>query len=434
MNLGIDVIDFHISGINFANCFCCSVIISVVLTALLLKKVHTSEIRAFIFFSFFAVAAMWTDFIGYMCSGNVIFIMLNYIINICSYAFSALAACSFHTYILAYFEERKGTHYKLIHRVGVYVYAVLCTAVYASSVWTGAFFSVDSENIYRGTELSFVTGSILTPIVIASIYIIIKNRKLTSKRDTLIHLMYNLTYIVLGFIDSLYVLTFHYIVMTVFIVLIFIFIGQERDKELETKQKELAISELNALRLQMNPHFIYNTLASVDGLIVLDPKSARQLIAKFIKHLRSSYLDSSPMEVEFEKELENIRCYLSVEEVRFPGIKVEYDIGVSDFLIPPLTVQPIVENAVKHGICQKNDSTGTIVISTYADGASYCVKVTDDGVGFDAGAQSSDDGRSHIGIENTRKRLELICNGALEITSIPGEGTQAVITIPGGKV
>lgn len=430
MNFGIAIVDNHIHGINFANCFCCSIFISIILAALLLKKRHTSEIRSFIFFSFFTVAAIWTDFIGYMCSGNELFVVLNYVTNICSYSFSALSACSYYTYLLAYYEERGKKIHSTVDIVCAYAYAVICSVIYTSSIWTGTFFTIDSNNVYHGTDLSFITGMIAFPLLFSSVYVILKNRKYTSTRDMFIHLMYILLYTILGFIDAFYIMTFHYIVMTIFIILIYIFIGQERDKELEIKQKELAVSELNALRLQMNPHFIYNTLASIDGLVVMDPASARQLIAKFTKHMRSSYLDSSPTEVEFEKELENIKCYLSVEEVRFPDIKVEYDLKVTDFAVPPLTVQPIIENAVKHGICKKNDSSGTIVISTFDDNANYYIRITDDGVGFDSDTQLPNDGRSHLGIANTRKRLELICNGTLEITGKPGIGTEAVITIP----
>lgn len=428
--MGISVIENHINGINFANEFCCAIFTVVILGALLAKKHHNNEIRSLIYFCFCSATAMWTDAICYMCGGNIRLVGVHYVMTVVSYAFTAFSACTFLTYILTYFEERKNIKYSRTNRVFAFVYSVICSMVYASSVWTGRYFYIDSTGRYQGTARAVFTGAILLPLAIASIVVIISNRKLTSKRDTIIHLLYSLSYIIIGSFDSIYTLSFHYIVMTIFVFLIFIFINQERDKDLQVKEKELAISELNALRLQMNPHFVYNTLASIDGLVIVDPREARQLIAKFTKHLRSSYLDNSPNMVLFEKELENIKCYLSVEQVRFPDIEVEYKLGVTDFNIPPLTVQPIIENAIKHGICKRDDSAGTITISTFDDDDNYYIEIKDNGVGFDIKAPKKEDGRSHIGITNTEKRLELICNGKLEITSEIGIGTRALITIP----
>lgn len=432
--MGISVIENHINGINFANEFCCAIFTIVILAALLFKKHHNTEIRGLLYFCFCSATAMWTDTICYMCGGNKNMIGLMYLMTVISYAFTTFATCTFYAYIMAYFEERSNLHYHPLLKIGAYVYSLVCTAIYASSVWTEKFFYIDSQSRYQATADAHIIGVIELPLVLASVFIIIKNRKLTSKRDTVIHLLYNLTYVILGYFDAVYTVSFHYIVMTIFVIIIFIFINQERDKELETKHKELAISELNALRLQMNPHFVYNTLASIDGLVDVDPNSAKDLIAKFTKHLRSSYLNNSPAFVDFAHELENIKCYLSVEEVRFPDINIEYDLRTTDFKVPPLTIQPLVENAIKHGICKTEDGSGTITIASFEDDKNYYVKITDNGVGFDTNAPVKKDGRSHVGIANTEKRLKLICNGSLMISGKPGEGTQALITIPKEKV
>ena len=428
--MGIPVIDQHIDGINIANCFCCSVFISVVLIALLQKKEHTATVRHFILFAFFSATATWMDVISYLSAGNALFRGLSYVVNAGTYLFSALAACAFFIYIIAYFEERAHKTYTPVLRKAAYVYTALCSVLYISSIWTHTFFYLDAENRYIETPLTFVTGVVIIPLVVAGIAVILKNRKSTTTGDTVIHLLYNIAYLALGLLDTLLTTTFHYIVMAVFVVVIYIFINQQRDEVLKTKQKELAVSELNALRLQMNPHYIYNTLASIDGLVMTEPKEARGLIAKFTKHLRAGYLDDNPRVVPFEKELENIRCYLAVEEVRFPHIRVEYAIETTDFTLPPLTVQPLVENAIKHGICKKNDSAGKIDIATVETEDSYCIIVRDDGVGFDPTAPKPHDGRSHIGLENARKRLELICGGSLEITGEIGVGVEAVVKIP----
>jgi sensor histidine kinase YesM len=107
----------------------------------------------------------------------------------------------------------------------------------------------------------------------------------------------------------------------------------------------------------------------------------------------------------------------------------EYDIGAKDFMVPALSLQPIVENAVKHGL-GKQIGGGTLKIFTYDRGNHYEIIIMDNGVGFDPMHPKHADGRSHVGVENVRKRLETLCDGQLEMESAPGIGTRAIISIP----
>ena len=123
-----------------------------------------------------------------------------------------------------------------------------------------------------------------------------------------------------------------------------------------------------------------------------------------------------------------MRYYLNIEQVRFPDIEVVFYLESSDFLIPALSVQPLVENAVKHGLMGL-ESGGRIVISTYENDKNYYVKVEDNGVGFD----SIDESKKHIGITNTRGRLEAMCQGKLVIESEINKGTRATVIVPKEK-
>ena len=136
--------------------------------------------------------------------------------------------------------------------------------------------------------------------------------------------------------------------------------------------------------------------------------------------------------IRISKELEHVQHYVSIEQVRFPDIQVKYDLKAGDFVLPALTVQPLVENAIKHGLMGL-ESGGCVEISTYETQDAFCVCVKDDGIGFDQNA--FEDGKKHIGIKNIRERIEVVCGGTLTITSTPGVGTTARITIPkdGGK-
>ena len=128
------------------------------------------------------------------------------------------------------------------------------------------------------------------------------------------------------------------------------------------------------------------------------------------------------------RELEHIECYLEIEMERFDNISVVYDIGVKDFSVPPLTLQPIVENSIQHGLRAKK-SGGTITISTWKDEGKIYISVKDNGIGFDM-IKPKDTKRKHLGIENTKFRIEKICNGTLDVKSIVNAGTEVLISIP----
>jgi sensor histidine kinase YesM len=125
--------------------------------------------------------------------------------------------------------------------------------------------------------------------------------------------------------------------------------------------------------------------------------------------------------------MEHVHHYISIENVRFPDMTFSFEMNSNDFHIPALTIQPIVENAIKHGL-MKLPKGGTIRVISYENDTHYCVLVEDDGVGFDTGVLL--DERKHIGIRNIRGRLKTMVNGSLEIESKEGFGTKVLISIP----
>ncbi len=210
--------------------------------------------------------------------------------------------------------------------------------------------------------------------------------------------------------------------------LVFCNVYVEQSRRLLKQTSELNTSKLNAMIMQINPHFIYNTLASIDSLIRTDPEKAHQLVLKFSAYLRDNYssLTSQSM-VSFREELKILEHYLEIEQIRFPNLKVIYKIQAVNFKLPGLTVQPLAENAVKHGIRKRRKGEGTLTIESEERANDYVVRIIDDGVGFDAIPR---DGKPHIGISNARLRLELLCEGTLNVTSIPQAGTVCEIIIP----
>ncbi len=133
--------------------------------------------------------------------------------------------------------------------------------------------------------------------------------------------------------------------------------------------------------------------------------------------------------ISFERELAHVQGYLSLEKMRFEDeLNVEYRIESLRGMLPPLTVQPLVENAVRHGVAKK-EGGGTVSISSFENEDAFYVVIKDDGVGFDPDAPQKDD-RTHVGIQNVRNRLAAQCGGRLEIRSAPGAGTSATIILP----
>ena len=203
-------------------------------------------------------------------------------------------------------------------------------------------------------------------------------------------------------------------------------------KELETEKTalnaQLAQSRIATMMSQIRPHFIYNTLGSIEQLCELDPQKAGPLVHNFSKYLRGNFGElDNPRPIQMTQEMEHVQYYISIEKVRFPDMTFLFERNSVDFRLPALSVQPIVENAVKHGL-MKRDKGGTIRVMTYETADSYCVCVEDDGVGFDPEPLWED--RAHMGLRNIRERLKAMVNGTLQIESTIGVGTKVLITIP----
>ena len=193
--------------------------------------------------------------------------------------------------------------------------------------------------------------------------------------------------------------------------------------------KELDDMNMTLMLSQIQPHFIYNALNTIKYLIKKDPKTAETAIVKFSNYLRANMDSLTQREpIPFTKELDHVKNYIAIESLRFgERLRIEYFIEEEDFSIPPLTIQPIVENAIKHGVNQKPDG-GTVKISSYKKDGFIYVVIEDDGVGFDI-HQKKDDGRSHVGINNIKTRLNEYMGAEVIIESTLGQGTCVTVKI-----
>lgn len=205
-------------------------------------------------------------------------------------------------------------------------------------------------------------------------------------------------------------------------------------KELEVEKAmlnaELVESRISTMMSQIRPHFIYNTLGSIEQLCELDPPKAGELVHDFAKYLRGNFGElDNPKPILMSKEMDHVHHYVSIENVRFPDMTFTFEMNSDDFHIPALTIQPIVENAIKHGL-MKLQKGGSIRVVSYETDTEYRVSVIDDGVGFDTSLLLDD--RKHVGLRNIRERLKAMVNGSIEIESTVGVGTKVLIRIPKG--
>ena len=210
-----------------------------------------------------------------------------------------------------------------------------------------------------------------------------------------------------------------------FFMLILIMTGQI--KSYISKQKENALAYAENLALQMRPHFIYNVMMSIYYLIEQNPDKARQVTLDFTTYLRKNFSSvASENMIPFTEELEHVKAYLSVEQVRFEEILyVDIDTPHTGFKLPPLTIQPIVENAVRHGVDPEHAPLH-ISIRTESIPAGSVVTIENDGLPL--GENDSDD--PHIALNNIRERLKNSCNGRIDVTGMDGKGARVTIFIP----
>ena len=218
--------------------------------------------------------------------------------------------------------------------------------------------------------------------------------------------------------------------------------------ESETMQKQLHDSQLQLMMGQIQPHFMFNTLSSIRTLIKVDPEIAYDMIFNFSNYLRANVDNLTNLKgILFSAEVEHIKNYVNIEKIRFGDrLTMEYDIQEMDFVVPPLAIQPLVENAIKHGVCKRPEG-GTVCLRSYKDGKDFVVEVEDNGVGIsqerlqtvlygDSNSNeisltgNASEKHTSTGMRNIIMRLKEMCRADLEINSTEGEGTLMRVVFP----
>jgi signal transduction histidine kinase len=205
---------------------------------------------------------------------------------------------------------------------------------------------------------------------------------------------------------------------------------------------QLAEARLAVLSAQLNPHFLFNTLHAVSSLVERDPRGVRRMIARLSELLRVTLEGTKEQEIPLSRELELLRLYLDIMEVRFQGkldLDIDPDHDVMDALVPSFVLQPLVENAVMHGV-SKVEGTGRIELRARRDGDDLVITVRDNGPGVTVTSPSTEEsaarargpGAGGLGLRTTRARLEQLYGAEYMLSLRPGPGGGAVaeVTLP----
>ena len=304
------------------------------------------------------------------------------------------------------------------------VYLALLIATQFSNV----IYYYTPDNVYhRGPwyPVLLVPPALLMLVNLAAMY---RRRKVLSRRQ----LQAFSTYILIPLVSMLVQMAFYGLLMIVigtsvaaFCMLVFIL--RDQIERYVAQQEENARQRASINVLQMRPHFIYNTMTSIYYLCGQDVKKAQTVILDFTSYLRQNFtaIVSENM-IPFPQELEHARAYLAVEKARYEDkLFVEYDTAYTAFRLPPLTLQPLVENAVKHGL-SPDLCPLYLSISTRENEYGVEVVVEDTGPGF----SQSDDDEPHIALANIRERLKAMCDGRLVLEQRNEGGTIARLVIP----
>jgi two-component system sensor histidine kinase ChiS len=206
--------------------------------------------------------------------------------------------------------------------------------------------------------------------------------------------------------------------------------------DMKRSAEEAVRSEMAFLQAQIKPHFLYNALNTIISLSLDEPQTAHDLLLHLSRYLRGSFdFRNKHRLVPLRKELELTKAYLQIEQARFTNrLRIRYEVDEAvDCMLPPLTLQPLVENAVRHGI-MKQEQGGTITVSVLADGHDFVIAVEDDGVGMTESAQSilsrESEGEGGVGLKNIHQRMLRLYGRGLDIESEPGRGTKVTLRIP----
>jgi len=405
--------------------FCFLVVLFILFTILSRrneKKLDTSKV--FLYHAILLIILELTDIITWRLYKEIEYAKLYEIVSV----INALIFCLVEITNYTLFLKILGSKNRMPHYIAYVAYDI-CAFVMVFPCTRNYFINYSNASWQMGKYYFFYIGIFLL-INLGIIYWIIKRRKAVGNMNAFGLFVMIVIQIIQATGTCKEAFSHASITICMCTLLLYLIYYQNAEINLHKKELELERSKDLMIESQIKPHFIFNVLTSISNLCVKDPYEAREGINEFASYLRENMemLDEDNL-IFFNKELENIKHYLNIEKMRFQDkLNIVYNIECDSFMIPPLTIQPLVENVVKHGIFEKIKG-GTVTISSKEEDDNYVIIIKDDGVGFDTSIIDEID-KTHIGIKNSLKRLKNEVNASIDFNSIINKGTTITITIP----
>ena len=376
--------------------------------------------KSFMLLLAFIMATLISDLLSWIGEGRIELSTLTIVSNTVAVCFSYITIMCFMFYLRETLNNKTKVLSAMIWCFGIL--SIITIAFLVANAFYGYAFYVDELGHYVRVDdiimsIIYIQFPVLSSLAIVLSLIFIDTSDKTVKLSFITYMIFPVIGVLLDYF--IHGLSLTYICLVLSVLIIYANIYSQKQKMIEHQKNALMIS-------QINPHFVYNTLSTIAAMCDTSPKQAKYLTIDFSQYLRKNInsLSSAPL-IPFDQEMEHVECYLKIEKARFrEKLNIIYSIQCKDFKIPPLTVQPIAENAIKHGITKKAEG-GTIKISTFEENSRYIIEVIDDGVGFD-----TENAEMHVGLENVRSRVAANCHGELYVKSTLGVGTRVRIEIP----
>ncbi len=364
-------------------------------------------------------------------SGKLVHVLV-WIVNLLGYVFGELLVTLVLIYIVMDILLNPKME-KIIFKILIIMVCVFTVFILVSLPF-GWIYSVSDNNLFVFGPLSWIPIVYTIAQLLLMIILVLSRCKVIGLKKVAIIFSYimlmSVAIVMNAFFNELLIYCAFF---TLSEMVIFLNVQIERGKKRRQQEQELLESRVQIMFSQIQPHFLYNSLVAIENLCVEDPSQAREAVSDFSKYLRGN-LDSinNKKLIPFEQELKHVQSYMALEQRRYgEELKVRYEIEVKAFLLPALTIQPIMENAVRHGFFRKIGGC-EIILRTIETETGWEIIISDNGVGFQVGKQKEDN-KTHIGIENVRGRLAVMCRGTVKIDSEVGVGTTVTICIPRGE-
>ena len=317
-------------------------------------------------------------------------------------------------------------------RIILNVFLVVCMIVLVWAQISGLLVNIDDSGMYYMGEFYYYSNLMSVAYLAFDILMLaVHGKEMPIKQRLIFGLLILsplLATLAKPFYKNLHLAT---LLSSISLTLIVILIVKENTSEYRRQESIKNQLEIDLMLGQIQPHFLFNVLYVIQEICHINPETAAEAIGEFSKYLRHN-MDSITIRtpIPFKEELEHVGHYVALQQLRFgERLEVQYDLGCTDFKMPTLTLQPIVENAIRYGVRMAPKGRGKVLVRTIEHPDCYEIDVIDNGPGFDVN-KVPNDGMSHTGLKNVRERLAQVSGGELTVTSAPGEGTTVRMIIP----